>query len=143
MRKPISTAMHGVLDYLTVATFFTLPRALGCSEQFTRAVDTVALGKLGYTLLTRHELGVVKLIPMKTHLALDCAAGAALAALPFILDEDNEAATAAFVALGAFDIAAAPLTQTLPSFDGRTAPTGRRGEPHGELEAALEAAHAS
>src|SRR5829696_10175112 len=99
MRKPISTQMHGVLDYLTVATFLTLPRALGCSERFTHAVTAVALGKLGYTLFTRHELGAVKAIPMQAHLAMDVIGGAALAALPFVLDEDNDAATAAFVAM--------------------------------------------
>src|SRR5215217_5777186 len=132
MRKPISTTTHGVLDYLTVATFFTLPRALGCSERFTRAVDMLALGKLCYSLMTRHELGVVKVIPMKAHLAMDCVSGAAMAALPFLMDEDNDAATAAFVAMGIFDIAAAPLTQTTPSFDGHTSAVGRRGQKYGE-----------
>src|SRR4051812_38549451 len=138
MRKPITTTVHGVLDYLTVATFLTLPRALGCSERLTNAVSAVALGKLCYSLLTRHELGVVKAIPMQAHLAMDCVGGATLAALPFLLDEDNDAATAAFVALGIFDIAAAPLTQTTPSFDRRTTPVGRSGERYGELESALE-----
>jgi hypothetical protein len=143
MRKPISTQMHGVLDYLTVATFLTLPRALGCSERLSNAVGAVALGKLCYTLFTRHELGVVKAIPMKAHLAMDCVGGAAIASLPFLLEEDNEVATAALVALGAFDIAAAPLTETTPSFDARTEPTGRRGERYGELESALESAQTS
>jgi hypothetical protein len=143
MRKPITTTMHGVLDYLTVATFLTLPRAMGCSERLTRAVDALAIGKLTYSLLTRHELGVVKAIPMKAYLAMDCVGGATMAALPFVLDEDNDAATVALVALGIFDIAAAPLTQTTPSFDARTQPVGRRGERYGELESALESAQAS
>ena len=141
MRKPITTAAHGVLDYLTVGTFLTLPRLLGASQRFTNAVSAIALGKLCYTLLTRHELGVVKAIPMKAHLALDCAGGAALAALPFVTDED-EATTAAFVALGLFDIAAAPLTQTTPSFD-QLEPVGRDGEPYGELEPEATATAAS
>lgn len=111
--KPISTRMHGVLDYLTVGTFLALPRAMGWSRPLTRAVDAVALGKLAYTLFTRHELGVVKKIPMKTHLALDVAGGAALCAIPWLLGdgEQDEGAAAALVSLGVFDIVAAPLTQ--------------------------------
>src|SRR3954470_11757102 len=70
MTKPISTKMHGVLDYLTVATFLTLPRAMGWNKSLTNAMTTLALGKLGYTLMTRHELGLVKLIPMQAHLVM-------------------------------------------------------------------------
>ena len=110
--KLISTKMHGVLDYLTVGMMLGLPRMLGCKRSFTDAVTCLALGKLAYALFTRHELGAVKVIPMKTHLALDTAGGATLAALPFLMDEDDPAARTACVALGIFDIAAAPLTET-------------------------------
>ena len=112
MRKPISTQTHGVLDYLTVATFATLPKLLGFSPTLTRAMQTLAVGKLCYALMTDHELGVVRKIPMKAHLALDAMGGATLAALPFVLDEDDEVAIAACVGLGLFDIVAAPMTQT-------------------------------
>jgi hypothetical protein len=115
MRKPISSLTHGVLDYLTVATFATLPKVLGFSPRLTTAMQTLALGKLCYVLMTDHELGVVRKIPMKAHLAMDAAGGAALAALPFVLDEDDETAIATCVALGLFDIAAAPMTQTTPT----------------------------
>ena len=119
MYQPISTKTHGVLDYLTAGTFFALPRLLGWSRSLTNAMTAIAATKLGYALLTRHELGAVKLIPMKAHLALDGAVGASLCALPFVLDEDDvdAGAPAALVSLGLFDIAAAPLTQTRASFD--------------------------
>jgi hypothetical protein len=113
MYKPISTKMHGVLDYLTIGTFLTLPRVMGWSRELTQGMTMLALGKLGYTLFTRHELGLVKKLPMGAHLALDAAGGAALCAMPMLLgDEDDVGAQEACCALGLFDIAAAPLTQT-------------------------------
>jgi hypothetical protein len=57
---------------------------------------------------------------MKAHLALDAVGGATLAALPFVLDEEDETAQIACVGLGLFDILAAPMTQTRPS--GRSLP---------------------
>lgn len=110
--KPISTKTHGVLDYLTVGFALAFPRVLGCNRAFTNAVTTLALGKLAYTVLTRHELGLKKVIPMKTHLLLDSIGGATLAALPFITDEDDPAAVCCAVGMGVFDIAAAPLSET-------------------------------
>ena len=113
MYKPISTRTHGVLDYLTIATFITLPRVMGWSKGLTQGMTLLGLGKLGYTLMTRHELGLVKKLPMTAHLALDAAGGAALCAMPMLLgNEDDEGAQAACCSLGLFDIAAAPLTQT-------------------------------
>jgi hypothetical protein len=113
MYKPISTKTHGVLDYLTIATFFTLPRVMGWSKGLTQGMTALALGKLGYTLFTRHELAPVKKLPMTAHLALDAAGGAALCAMPMLLgDEDDVGAQAACCALGLFDIAAAPMTET-------------------------------
>jgi cytochrome P450 len=109
----ISTRAHGILDLATVGFALAFPRLLGASDRFTRAATTLALGKLGYALLTRHELGLVKAIPMKTHLALDAAGGAAMCALPFVLEEqENPAVVACSVGMGLFDIAAAPLTDT-------------------------------
>ena len=110
--KPISTKMHGVLDYLTVGFALAFPRVLDCNKTFTDAVTMLALGKLGYALLTRHELAAHKWIPMKAHLAMDAAGGAALCALPFLTDEDDPAAVACAIGMGVFDIIAAPLTET-------------------------------
>ncbi len=113
MYKPVSTKTHGVLDYLTIATVITLPRVMGWSRSLTQVMTLLGLGKLGYTLMTRHELGLVKKLPMQAHLALDAAGGAALCAMPMLLgDEDDVGAQAACCSLGLFDIAAAALTQT-------------------------------
>src|SRR3954453_3677533 len=108
MYKPISTKMHGVLDYMTIATFLTLPRVMGWSRGLTQGMTALALGKLGYPLFPRHELAPIKKLPMAAHLAMDAAGGAALCAMPMLLgDEDDIGAQAACCALGLFDIAAA------------------------------------
>ena len=113
MYKPISTKAHGVLDYLTVGAMLTLPRVMGWSRGLTQGMTLLGLGKLGYTLFTKHELGLVKKLPMQAHLALDAAGGAALCAMPMLLgDEEDVGACAACCAMGLFDIAAAPMTQT-------------------------------
>jgi hypothetical protein len=86
---------------------------MGWSKPLTDGMTALAIGKLGYTLMTRHELSVVKKLPMTAHLALDAAGGAALCAMPTLLgDEDDVGAQAACCALGLFDIAAAPMTET-------------------------------
>ena len=112
MRKPISTKTHALLDYLTITKFLLLPRVMGFSQTVTNGMTAVGLVKLAYTLLTRHEGGVLKVLPMKAHLAMDVAGGAMLCALPFASDDADDTEIAVCCALGAFDIVAAPLTET-------------------------------
>ena len=113
MRKPISTRTHAVLDYLTISSFLFVPRLLHFSKPVTAGMTAVGLTKLAYTLITRHEGGVRKLLPVKAHLAMDVAGGAMLCALPFMAGHDaDDLETAVCAGMGAFDIAAAPLTET-------------------------------
>jgi hypothetical protein len=112
MWKPLSTKMHGMMDYLTVGAALVLPRVMDCSERLRTGMTCMALTKLAYSMMTRHELAPIKKIPMKAHLVLDTMGGATMAALPFMVDEENPQAISACVAMGMLDIAAAPLTQT-------------------------------
>jgi len=128
MRKPISTATHGMIDYLTAGALFALPSMLGFSPRLSTAVRMIALKKLAIAATTQHELGIVKLIPMKTHLAMDVMTGAALCALPFMLEDedDPESASAALVTMGLMEIAYAPLTETQPREDAMIPDVGQR-----------------
>jgi hypothetical protein len=112
MNRPISTKTHAVLDYVTIAKFLLLPRVMGFSKTVTNGLAAVALVKLAYTMLTRHELGIHKVLPMKAHLAMDVAGGAMICALPFMAGDEDKTEIGACVAMGAFDILAAPLTET-------------------------------
>ncbi len=115
MFRPISTMVHGILDYVTAPTLIALPRILGWDQKVTLLFNGTGVGVLAYSVLTRYELGLVKVLPMKVHLAIDMASGGMLALSPFILlkkRERNVATTATLVGLGLYEIAAGLLTQT-------------------------------
>src|SRR5215213_6565024 len=70
MQKPISPRVHGILDYMTAGFMFALPRVLGWSKTSTRLMDAAAGAATVYSLMTRYELGLVKVLPLKAHLAM-------------------------------------------------------------------------
>ena len=114
--KLFSTRMHGVLDYLTAGTLLTLPRALGWSQSVTRLLTNAGIGTIGYSLLTRYELGLVKVLPMQGHLILDAMSGAMLCGAPLLFPDEDTSVKGALVALGLFELTAALMTETEPSF---------------------------
>ena len=117
MDKPISTKMHGVLDYFTAPTLLVLPRTLGWDNKVTNLLTGAGLGMLGYSMMTRYELGIFKVLPMKWHLRLDMISGMGLAVSPFVLLKNKErtgAITGALIGFDAFEIAASLLTKTRP-----------------------------
>lgn len=113
--KLFSTKTHGILDYLTAGTMFTLPRMLGWSENVTRVLDIAALGTLGYSLLTSYELGAAKVLPMKTHLLLDGMSGVVFCGAPALFPNEDASVVRTLVAMGLFEIAASLTTETTPS----------------------------
>jgi hypothetical protein len=116
MVKPISTRVHGVLDYLTAGTLVVAPRLLGWDGRVTRLLTVAGMGAAAYSLLTRYELGALKVLPMPAHLALDMGSGAMLVAAPVTLVRgEGETTTAALVGIGLYEIAVAALTRTTPS----------------------------
>ena len=114
--KLFSTRMHGVLDYLTAGTLLTLPRALGWSQGVTRLLTNAGIGTVGYSLLTRYELGLIKVLPMQGHLILDAMSGAMLCGAPLLFRDEDTSVKGALIALGLFELTAALTTETEPSF---------------------------
>ena len=114
--KLFSTRVHGVLDYLTAGMLFALPRVFGWSGAVTRLLTNASIGTLVYSVLTRYELGLIKVLPMKGHLTLDALSGGLLCAAPFTFLDEDTPVTGALVGLGAFEIMAALITETEPSF---------------------------
>jgi len=85
--RVIPTQAHGVLDYLTGSALLAAPGLLGIKDD-PRATLTLRLagaGATAYSLLTDYELGLMRLIPMPAHLALDALSGALLASSPWLL----------------------------------------------------------
>jgi hypothetical protein len=85
--KPIPTSVHGVADYSLGSMLMLASGSLGFAEgpgiasSLPRAMGA---GALLYSLLTRYELGVVPVLPMRAHIALDMISGALLAASPLV-----------------------------------------------------------
>ncbi len=113
--KLFSTKVHGVLDYLTSATLPALPRMLGWSQGVTTLLTVAGGSALVYSLLTRYELGLVKVLPMKAHLALDFMSGATLCAGPLLFPDEETSVKGALIGLGLFEIGASLMTETEPS----------------------------
>jgi hypothetical protein len=85
--KIINTKTHGVLDYLVGILLIAAPWLLGFYRGGAETWVPVTLGitTLLYSLLTNYELGMLRVIPMPGHLALDALSGLFLAASPWLL----------------------------------------------------------
>ena len=69
--KIVSPTLHGVLDYLTAAAMYAIPRQMGFSKQTTNLMTGAGAAILGLTALTRFPPGLIPLIPVRVHLAID------------------------------------------------------------------------
>ena len=114
MKKPIPRQLHAVLDYSYAALFSAAPELVGFSNEETaaRLSRVVSGGVLLTSLLTRYELGLIRVLPFKAHLAADVAVGVLTAGAPFLFGfSRHKRARNFFVALGAFSVAAGLLTE--------------------------------
>lgn len=110
--KPISPTMHGVLDYGTAGLFFALPRLLNWQGQARNLLTGAALGSVAYSLLTDYDLGVVRLLPMPAHLAVDGLLDATLFGGAALLGDEEPSVRPALLALGLAGLTITLLTRT-------------------------------
>src|SRR5215212_6708885 len=78
----LSTRAHGVIGSLAIAAAATAPALLKLEDVpvSARALRLWTAGTVWLTALTDFELGVVRVLPMPAHLAIDALAGPAVAA---------------------------------------------------------------
>jgi hypothetical protein len=112
--KLLPTRVHGVLDYLTAGAFIIAPNLGGATKIGRRVMYGFAAATTLYSVFTRYELGVVKVIPMKAHLALDALSGTLLLGAGF---SHKSASRATLIGLGLFEILAALTTETESSLE--------------------------
>ncbi|MDF2439831.1 MAG: hypothetical protein JWN98_815 [Abditibacteriota bacterium] len=122
----ISTKMHGAVDYLMVAALLALPRKLGWSDNTTTLLTIVAAMALLYSLATRYELGVARVLPVKVHLALDFMSGLLLCSVPmWLVPNASSSEKAGLIILGVLEIGASLMTHTQsPQEQATHAPAG-------------------
>jgi hypothetical protein len=129
MQKPISTTIHGAIDYTTAGMLVGLPRAFGWNQRTTNLLTGSALTMLGYSLMTDYEFSLFKLLPMQAHLALDTMSATNLLAAPMICKE-GKMANAMLVGIGLFEMTVTMLTKTQPTARSKiTRFMGRRVKP--------------
>jgi hypothetical protein len=117
--KPISTRTHGVIDYLTAGITFFAPELFGFSDLGGAAVAIprlVGMMIAGLTFFTDHELGIVRMIPMKIHLTVDIVTSIFLAMSPFLFGFIDEAPNVwlPHVAVGVSYLLVSLMTQEQP-----------------------------
>jgi hypothetical protein len=83
----INTKLHAILDY-ALAFLLLLPWIVTFNAKSPDSILFFFLGSIIiiYSLMTDYELGMVKLIPMKAHLAFDFVSGLILVLTPLLFD---------------------------------------------------------
>ena len=119
MRLPTRT--HGVLDYVVGALMIALPFVLRVGPGAQNRIF-VALGRANilYPLFADYETGVIRKLQMPVHLWLDGIAGVLLAVSPWLFGFDSDV-WIPHVVFGAFSIAVAVVTDTVPGYERRRA----------------------
>ena len=119
----VPTRVHGIADYLLGALLIVAPWLLGFADGGAETWVPVLLGAgvVLYSLFTDYELGVVRRIPMATHLILDLAGGAVLAASPWVFGFADDVWLPHLV-LGLLEVGAALTTRTTPDRDAAARP---------------------
>jgi len=84
--KIIDRKTHGYLDYLVGVLLVISPWLFGFYEGGSESWVVILLGAgtLLYSLITDYELGLIGIIPMKSHLRIDLISGIFLAASPWL-----------------------------------------------------------
>src|SRR5881394_1604813 len=101
MNRPISTKTHGMIDYaLWVTTAGALPKMMNGATTTATLVRNAGTAASVNAMVTNYEAGVVRLIPMKGHLALDFVMCSALVLSPLFLPASERRYAFVPVALG-------------------------------------------
>jgi len=84
----IPSKVHAVLDYVVGVLLLAAPYLLGFATGGPAQLVPMALGAgiILYSLLTRYELSIVKLIPYRAHLMIDVLGGLLLLVSPWLFD---------------------------------------------------------
>ena len=112
----IPTRIHGMLDYGMALLLILSPYLFGFANGGVAQWLPIILGFgiIAYSLCTAYELGATNLISMPTHLGLDIAGGALLAASPWLFGFADQV-YAPHLVLGLIEIGTALMTETKPS----------------------------
>jgi NADH dehydrogenase len=109
----LSTGIHGAIDYLTAVLLIVSPFLFGFADWGAAPWLPVLIGSavIGYSLLTDYELGAIRRMAVRGHLALDGALGLLLAASPWLFGFADRVYLP-HVLLGLFSVVMSLVTET-------------------------------
>lgn len=116
-RRFVPATVHAALDYATGPTLLAAPKLLrlnGDARGSSLTPRVVGLSTTALTALSDHRLAARRVVPMRTHVAVDAAAGAALAAVPWLTGAARRGARhwLPHAVIGAKEVALAVVTRT-------------------------------
>jgi hypothetical protein len=117
MLNIIPRRVHAALDYIYGAQALAAPRLMGFKDddKANMAAMIIGVGTIVSGLTTRHEGGVIKMLPFNTHLKLDAASAVLSSAAPWLLGfSDNKKARNAILGLAALAAVVTLLSQPDP-----------------------------
>ena len=113
--RVISTRVHGMMDYLVGVLLIGAPWLFdfdrGGAETWVPVV--LGAGAILYSLFTNYELGMVRRIPVPTHLMLDLGSGLLLAVSPWLFGFADRV-WVPHVVFGLIEIGTALMTRRVP-----------------------------
>ena len=112
----LSTRAHGMLDWLMGPILIIAPLALGLDTGSAEGLVPMILGVAMILLafFTNYELGVVRNIPVPTHLTIDLMSGAFLAVSPWLFGF-NDRVWLPHLLLGLVEIGSSLMTRRNPA----------------------------
>lgn len=123
----LPTKIHGILDYLVGVALILAPNIFQFASVGGAAVwvpRVLGVGLIAYSLVTRYEWGVLKVVSMPYHLMIDAVAAIVLAASPFIFGFNNQSANAwlPHVVVGITVLLVVLVSKTRPGARSATSP---------------------
>ncbi len=116
----ISTRVHGVIDYVVAAALCGLSRSRAISRPVRSALGAAGLFHPSYSVLTDYEAGVLPVLTMRQHLALDALGAAGLCLGGVLLPRRRAPERALLLGVGLLEFAVIALSDVEPP--GRAAP---------------------
>ncbi len=114
----IPTRVHGAVDHVVGPALVLAPTLLRLGRTSPEGLTARAVGGVEafYSNITDYEMSVKNVVPMKVHLALDAAGGAALALVPQLTGARKRGKKhwVPHLAIGALEIGMAAFTKTEP-----------------------------
>lgn len=111
MNRPISTQTHGVIDYTWAAAAEALPESMSGAPRTGSLLAGAGVAAIVSSLLTNYEAGLVRVMPMKGHLAVDFALCAVLLVSPLFLPASERRYAFIPVFFGAVGLLTGLMTQ--------------------------------